>query len=157
MIFLAQKYRLQERATIAEIASAYSISRNHLMKIVHELGQAGFIKTTQGRSGGIELLIAPETITIGQVVRFAEGDFSIVECHEPGNEMLCAIAPTCNLKKLFRRAAKAFLQELDSVTLASAIASPRQTSQLLGLEALSAKAALSRQQPTWRIKTQDTP
>ena len=39
-------------ATIAEIAVTYDISRNHLTKVAHELGVAGYVVTVRGRGGG---------------------------------------------------------------------------------------------------------
>ena len=59
MIYLTLKYQGGEVATIDEMARAYDISRNHLMKIVNELSQSGFIETTRGRAGGARLARAP--------------------------------------------------------------------------------------------------
>jgi len=38
--------------TIAQTADRYNISKNHLMKVAHQLGQQGHIETVRGRSGG---------------------------------------------------------------------------------------------------------
>ncbi|MBC7103057.1 MAG: Rrf2 family transcriptional regulator, partial [Parvibaculum sp.] len=33
----------EKRVTIAEVSDAFAISRNHLTKVAHELGKAGFV------------------------------------------------------------------------------------------------------------------
>ena len=53
------------RATIPEIADAYGLSRNHLMKVVHHLAQGSFLKTQRGRGGGFTLARPAETIGLG--------------------------------------------------------------------------------------------
>jgi Rrf2 family nitric oxide-sensitive transcriptional repressor len=107
-------------ATIQEIADAYGISKNHLMKIVHEFGQAGYIETSRGRGGGIRLGRPPKEISIGDVVRLAEGEFKLVECFGPSGNR-CAITPVCKLKTVFKRGLDAFMAELDRYTLADLI------------------------------------
>src|SRR5512139_1979197 len=81
MMYLAVKYADGGTATIDEIASGYAISRSNLTKIVNELSQQGFIETIRGRAGGMRLARPPAEISIGALVRLAEKDFSVVECH----------------------------------------------------------------------------
>ncbi len=60
------------RATIQEMSCACGISKNHLMKVVHQLSQHGWIVATRGRGSGIRLAQPPETIHLGAVVRDME-------------------------------------------------------------------------------------
>ncbi|WP_343039150.1 Rrf2 family transcriptional regulator [Propylenella binzhouense] len=109
-------------ATIEEVAKAYGVSRNHLMKVAHELGRAGFVATVRGRGGGLRLARPPEAVSVGEVVRFAEDDFRLALCFEPG-AAACAISPACRLRGALAEARNAFLAVLDGYTLA-AIAEP---------------------------------
>lgn len=103
--------------TIQDIADTYSISKSHLMKVVHQLGLAGLVETIRGRSGGLRLGKEPEQINIGDVVRGTEPDFVMVECFDrQTNE--CILAPSCELHSVLRRATDAYLKVLGGVTLA---------------------------------------
>lgn len=134
LMYLALRARSGAGATIAEIASAYGISRAHLMKVVHELAQHGYVLTTRGRGGGARLARRPSEISIGAVVRMAEKDFSVVNCHERPQTSNCAIEPACALKYGMRRAMDAFLLELDRMTLADAIIAPNVAATLLHVD-----------------------
>ena len=79
-------------ATIAEIAESYDISRNHLMKVAHQLGVAGYVETVRGRGGGLRLAKPIAAIGLGEVVRYTEPDMAIVSCFEPLGAP-CAIRP----------------------------------------------------------------
>jgi Rrf2 family nitric oxide-sensitive transcriptional repressor len=102
--------------TIAEIAQAHQVSKNHLMKIVNDLARDGVVETTRGRGGGLRLLKAPAAIKLGDVVRSAETDFRLVECFDPATDT-CTLTPSCRLKGVLRGALKAYFAELDAVTL----------------------------------------
>lgn len=104
-------------ATIAEIAEAYGISKNHLMKVAHELGVAGFVETVRGRGGGLRLARPRDQINLGAVVRQTEPDMALVPCFAPVNDD-CAIERCCVLRKALRKAGDAFLAVLDGYTLA---------------------------------------
>ena len=116
--------------TIQQISEAYGISRNHLMKVVRELANQGYVASTRGAGGGIRLGRPPESIRIGDVVRAMEPDFALVECFRPDNA--CVITPACRLPHLLEEAAAAFLATLDGYTLADLLP-PRQVRELRGL------------------------
>ncbi|MFS0781636.1 RrF2 family transcriptional regulator [Bacillus sp. 1P06AnD] len=101
---------------IQEIADAYGISKNHLMKITHQLGKMGYIETLRGRNGGMKLAKQPKDINIGELVRKTEEDFYIVECFSGGHDS-CPITPVCSLKGVLNQALKSFFQVLDAYSL----------------------------------------
>jgi Rrf2 family nitric oxide-sensitive transcriptional repressor len=119
LIYLSMSPNRQ--ANITEIADFFNISRNHLVKVVHQLGGKGFIKTTRGKGGGISLQHPPEMISIGEVVRSMETHFNWVECFDPVQQR-CQLLPSCGLKHLLARAGNAYLQVLDTATLADMLA-----------------------------------
>lgn len=113
--------------SIGEIARAYGISRNHLMKVAHDLGKAGYVEGVRGRSGGIRLARPAEKINVGAVVRGSEEGFELVECGS------CVIAPACRLSGVLDEALAAFLAVLDRYTLADLL---KKRSKLLSLFAI---------------------
>jgi len=117
-------------ATIPEIAAAYEISENHLMKVVHQLARSGVIESVRGKGGGIRLAREPEEIRLGQVVRVSEGSGPIVECLS-GDAATCRIAPACRLAAVLVRAFDALYAALDDYTLADLVRAPRGLNALL--------------------------
>src|SRR5262249_46136448 len=102
------------------------------MKVVHELGLAGFIETIRGRGGGLRLAKQPTEITVGEVVRRMEPDFGLAACFRP--DQRCAISRACTLTAVLSEALDSFLAVLDGYTLEDLVSRPRQLAHLLRIE-----------------------
>jgi len=118
--------------TIEEVADRFHISKNHLMKVAYQLGQAEYLETVRGRNGGLRLKKAPDQIAVGDVVRTMEPDFAVVECEDPIG--FCKITPACALRAAMREAVQAFLTKLDEYTLEDLLRPRSRLRQLLGVE-----------------------
>ncbi|RSB42768.1 MULTISPECIES: Rrf2 family transcriptional regulator [Brevundimonas] len=103
--------RQDRLCSIAEIAQAYGISQNHLMKVVSDLVSAGYLVSVRGRFGGVRLARPPDQINVGAVVRHTEDGFDLVDCGS------CVIAPACGLTGALHQALAAFMKVLDGYTL----------------------------------------
>jgi Rrf2 family transcriptional regulator, nitric oxide-sensitive transcriptional repressor len=117
--------------TIEEVADRFGISKNHLMKVAYQLGQAGYLETVRGRNGGLRLGKAPSQIVVGEVVRRMEPDFAVVECRNPAG--YCRITPSCVLRSAMREAVQAFLGKLDQYTLEDLLRPKSKLRHLLGV------------------------
>ena len=107
----------EDLVTIKEIADVYNISKNHLMKAVHQLGVAGYIESVRGRHGGLRLKKEPSEINLGAVVRLTEPDFYMAECFCAESNS-CLLKDSCQLKQSLTTATSAYLATLDAQTLA---------------------------------------
>lgn len=125
LLYLANKE--DQIVTISELADFYKISRNHLVKVVHNLGLNGYIQTTRGRRGGLKLARPANEILIGKIVRSTEPDFDLLECFNPVTDH-CIVTNACSLKGVFFKARSGFLSVLDQYTLADMAVAPAKSS-----------------------------
>jgi Rrf2 family nitric oxide-sensitive transcriptional repressor len=122
-------------STIQDIADAYGISKNHLMKVVQQLGELGWVETVRGRNGGLRLAEQTNALTVGEIVRATENDFALVGCFpdRQGERRSCVISAHCRLRGALEAARNAFFAELDRHTIGE-VAGPRgPLAALLGL------------------------
>lgn len=116
----------ERRCSVSEIAETFNISQNHLMKVVQQLAQDGFLETTRGRGGGIQLGLSPEQIIVGDVIRTTEDDLKLAECET------CLIAPACLLTGIFSEGTEAMLNVFDKYTLADLLKKRKPLAKRLG-------------------------
>jgi Rrf2 family nitric oxide-sensitive transcriptional repressor len=108
-----------ERIPSSRIAQSLDISMNHLVKIVHELARLGYVQTTRGPGGGVQLARPAEEIVIGQVIEDFEGKMHLHDCVTTRG--ICVIESNCKLKGIFRQADELQRSFLQRFTLADVL------------------------------------
>lgn len=109
-----------ESVTIQEVSNRFGVSKNHMVKISHQLTQSGLIESTRGRNGGVRLSRPPESINIEEALRATEDNFDLVECFN-ALQNRCVISDVCKLSGVFDTALTAFFGVLREVTLADLV------------------------------------
>ena len=112
---------------ISEISRAYGISQNHLMKVVNDLVNGGYLESVRGRFGGVRLARPATAINVGAVVRHTEEGFDLVDCGG------CIVAPACGLTGALAEALAAFMQVLDGYSLDDLLKKRRDFAALFGV------------------------
>lgn len=111
LIYLASTK--QERSTILEISDMFKISKTHVMKIVNELVNIGWVASVRGKNGGIYLGVNPRDINLREVVTQMEKTLDPINCAEP----ICFINGICGLKPILMTAQDKYLEHLAQFTL----------------------------------------
>ncbi len=109
--------------TTAALAEEFSISRNHLAKVISALSAAGYLTTRRGGGGGAVLAQKPDKIRLGDIVSLLEADQALVECFLL-NGNACTLTSRCQLKAKLSQAEAAFIADLNQSTLADCIYHP---------------------------------
>lgn len=122
-----------QRCVTTDVATAFAISRHHVVKVVNELQHLGYLDTTRGRAGGFALARAPERIGVGEVIRRTEGVTTLVECFDRDTNT-CPLARACGLKGVLGEALDAFLAVLDRHSLADLVAEPRWVARVTAIQ-----------------------
>ena len=118
---------------VSEIAAAYSVPEMFLFKILQPLVEHGMLETVRGRNGGVRLAKPASQITLFDVVRVTEDNFSMAECFS-NDAAECPLIDSCALNAALRKALGAFFEVLDSKTIADLAGKRRSLRERLGLK-----------------------
>ena len=109
-----------ELVTITEIAEKFSTPRNHLTKVVNRLVRLGWVHSTRGRNGGLQLAITPELLGIGTIIEKLESHDEAINC----NKTPCPLLGNCRLKSMLDQGMQLYFQSMDQYTLADTVTEP---------------------------------
>lgn len=117
LMYLALRYG--NTSTIKEVSVRFAVSKNHMVKISHQLTKSGLIESVRGRNGGVRLAKPPQSISVEEALYATEDNFDLVECFGPDNH--CIISDVCKLSGVLNNARKAFFSVLRQVSLADLV------------------------------------
>ncbi|MDA8563139.1 Rrf2 family transcriptional regulator [Mariniblastus sp.] len=106
----------QRKMTAAEIADAFLISKDHLVKVIQQLSRLGYVRALPGRHGGVVLTQEPSQISVRDVIKSMEGETGILDCVQ--DQTFCPMEPGCGLRRVLMQAEAAFYDALDTVSVA---------------------------------------
>ena len=120
--------------TIAEIAKRSGAPKRFLEHILLEIRNAGIIASTRGRSGGYELIKAPEHVSVSELLRMIDGPIAPLVCLSRRAYQRCDDCKdetTCRIRKVFADVFWSYLVLIESLTLADIQRSDEVADQLL--------------------------
>lgn len=100
IVYLSRHYG-QTPVTTTEISEKAEIPYRFLRKISHQLVESGIVGATRGKQGGIFLKIAPEVLTLLDILKI----FDERACHMNiccDSDDACPRSPSCNVCKRLR-------------------------------------------------------
>jgi len=109
-----------KRIATARIADAASVSRPMLTKVIAELERSGFVRTREGRNGGVRLSDQAASSSLRQVADTFDRQVGLPECpfHPDGCSCGEDKKDPCRAHALWVAARAAFDRFLDEVTIA---------------------------------------
>ena len=102
------------KMTAKEIADAFLISKDHLVKVIQQLSRLGYLRAIPGRNGGAVLAKDASRILVRQVVEEMEGRAGILSC--VADPSFCPMEPGCHLRRVLMDAEAAFYAAMGTVT-----------------------------------------
>jgi Rrf2 family cysteine metabolism transcriptional repressor len=124
LLELAANYGSGEPVRIRTIADQHGIPSRFLVQILLQLKGAGLVTSTRGASGGYQLMMAPEEISLGSILAVIEGppdtSFSSATGDSPA---VRALADT------WREVGQAERELLNSISLANLLVRARKNSE----------------------------
>ena len=100
---------------IQEIARQESIPEPYLQQLFLRLKRKNLVKSVRGPGGGVLLARHPSAITVGEVIRTAEGKAERVGCRKSGRR--CGMIDRCRTQGMWDALESRMEEFLDSMSL----------------------------------------
>ncbi len=105
---------------LADVAERQEISLKYLELIIPPLSKAGIVSSSHGKGGGYKLQKDPNVLTVGEVIRVAEGDLAPVACLKCDSQP-CNRASKCKTLGVWQEYYRLTNEYFDSITITDVI------------------------------------
>ena len=101
--------------TLKDISRQEDISELYLQQLFARLRRRNLVKSVRGPGGGFILARRPSEITIGEIIRAAEGKNTRVGCRSSGRK--CGMIERCKTQNMWDSLEERIDEFLDSITI----------------------------------------
>lgn len=101
--------------TAAQIAKRQGIPLAYLEQLLAKLRRAGLVRTLRGPSGGYVLAKKPAGLSVGDIIRAADGPVALAEC--VSSAAVCPKSGCCSTKTLWAKLSAKVSRVFDSTSL----------------------------------------
>lgn len=112
----------QGPVSIRELAELNDVPKRFLEQIMLELKAKSWVRSTAGRDGGFILGVPPEELTMGQVVRFFEGNLAPINCVSSTHYEPCSQEAKCRFRRVLLDIRNYTAKRMDEANLATVFA-----------------------------------
>ena len=116
---------------ISEIAAAQAIPLRFLEVILGQLKGSGFVDSKRGYHGGYYLLQPPDEITVGDVLRFMQGEDDPVHNISCMSKKECPFECDCAFVPMWKKVNNAIFKIYDETTFADLLNFDKRSGALL--------------------------
>ncbi|MBT8371179.1 MAG: Rrf2 family transcriptional regulator [Deltaproteobacteria bacterium] len=127
-IFELAKHDGKGPQKISEIAQAQAIPVKFLEVILNQLKGSGLVDSKRGFYGGYFLVRQPDTITVGEIMRFMERNMEQTKCVALVPEINCPFKGDCAFFPMWNQVKDAIYKVYDETTIMDLIHNEKQLS-----------------------------
>jgi len=127
-IFELAKHDGKGPQKISEIAQAQAIPVKFLEVILNQLKGSGLVDSKRGFYGGYFLVRQPDTITVGEIMRFMERNMEQTKCVALVPEINCPFKGDCAFFPMWNQVKDAIYKVYDETTITDLIHNEKQLS-----------------------------
>ena len=109
----------QKVVSARDIAEDRGVPLPLLMNILKKLNRSGYVSSVRGAHGGYVLAVAPERITLADLIEAVEGPVSLVRCTNPSKTARkCGLTSQCFIRRSVVKLHERLCTFLGAVTIA---------------------------------------